>query len=146
MPTGHVAVPEVPSVHPEPLLTGDVASVEVPSVLPVHHCPTLPGDVAAADPSLTGELASVDVLPVPLDPEDIAAAADPLMTGVAASVAVPSVLPVQHDSALAGDVAGGGGRAACHGVQWHALGAQDKHEQEQGHALEDEEAEEEGLA
>src|SRR5713226_4535207 len=108
-------------------------------LLPVHHCPTLPGDVAAAaaaDPSLTGELASVDVLPVPLDPEDFAAAADPLMTGVAASVAVPSVLPVQHDSALAGDVAAGGGRAACHGVQWHALGAQDKHEQEQGHALE----------
>ena len=98
----------------------------------------------------------------------LVAVAEPLLTVHVAAVDVPSVLPVHHDPVLPGadedeDVpdgnfethdtnahssqcAAGGGTAACHGMQWHVLEAQDMHAQAQVCALGDEEAEEEELA
>jgi hypothetical protein len=99
-------------VHGDPALPGLVANVDVPAaVVPSVHCdPSLPDHL---DPALL----------VHGDDDDV-------HCGVPQShVAAP------HPSWYAAD----GGRAACHGVQWHVEEGQDMHEWGQEHGWRDDE-------
>ena len=119
-------------MHFDAVLPGVVATVEEPAVLPD---PVQTGDVAAAVVHYDPGVAAIDEVPAtPPDHLDPALAVvppvdhDPALLGHGDDNDVHCGVPQSHAAAPHSSwYAADGGRAPCHGVQWHVEEGQDMH-------------------